>query len=101
MKKEEKINKLAEELLNTATDTKSKTKATIILSTFDKEDGENTGVIIAASGTVVGLAATITMAMMKSEELKEAIMMAASVGGMMGGDSPFPMGLAALLGGKR
>lgn len=101
MKKEEKINQLAEQLLNTATEANSKTKATIILSTFETEDGEKTGLITAASGTIIGLAATITMAMTKSKELKEAIMMAASVGGIMCDDSQFPMGLAALLGGKK
>lgn len=102
MKKEERMNGLATELLNEAAKDQNKKCATIILSSFDVNDGENTGCITAACGTVIGMATVLTVAMQKNEHLKEAIMMAAGLGGIMGGDSPsssFPFGLAALLGG--
>lgn len=101
MKKEETITGMATELLNMVAEEKNKNNAMIILSVFDTEDDEKSGSITAACGTVTRMATILSFAMMKDEHLKEAVMMAADLNGIIGGESPsssFPRGLAALLG---
>lgn len=100
MKREEKMNGLATELLNEAAKDQSKKHGTIILSTFDTGE-DNTGCITAACGSVVGMASVLSITMMKNEHLKAAIMMAADMNQMFddANISSSPLALAALLGG--
>jgi len=105
MKKEEKISKLVEELVNVASNPENKKDATIILSAVTTEDGENVGDIIAATGNVVGFAAIIVRAMEENEQLRTAFEVANGFYNMKNGNSDssshFPHGLAALLGAIR
>lgn len=101
MKRESKINEMATELLNMVAEGENKNNAMIILSVFDTENKGESGSITAACGTVIRMATILSFAMMKDEHLKEAVMMAAGLNGIIGGESPsssFPRGLAALLG---
>lgn len=102
MKKEEKISKLVEELVNVASNPLNKKDATIILSSVTTEDGENVRNIIAATGNIVGCAAIIVLAMEKNEQLRTAFEVANGFYNMKNENSDssshFPHGLAALLG---
>lgn len=103
MKKEETISKLVDVLLNVAGNSENQIDATIILSAVTTEDGENVGNIIAATGNVVGFAAIIVLAMEENEQLRTAFEVVNGYFNMKKGNSvssPFPLGLAALLGGK-
>lgn len=101
MKRESKIKEMATELLNMVAEGENKNNTMIILSVFDTENKGESDSIIAACGTVTRMATILSFAMMRDEHLKEAVMMAAGLNKIIGGELPsssFPRGLAALLG---
>lgn len=104
MKKDEKIKSLVAELFETTMSDDNKVCATVVLSSFEPEDKGKIGNLIAVCGNPVGIANIISTAMEENEVLKMSIMLAVAKNfstGMMGGDSLFPKGLDALLGGRR
>lgn len=58
------------------------------------------GEIVATNGSILGMTAVIAKAMEENEAIKTSIMMAAKFHTDTQIQSPFPLGLAALLGGK-
>lgn len=91
MKREERIETMVKELIETVANQPHGMCATIVLSAYESEDKKKIGQTIAAHGSPVAISAILVKAMEESDVLRDSIQMAGKMYDLMNGDAVPPI----------